>query len=63
MRVLVASNMYPGPDDPDYGAFIQTMCDALGRQGAHVEHHVERRRIGERVVPAKELGHEDEMGR
>src|SRR6267378_2756840 len=30
---------------------------------AHVEHHVERGRVGERVVPAEELRDEDEMRR
>ena len=54
MRVLVASNMYPGPDDPDYGAFIQTMCDALGRQGAHVDRRViSTRSSGLLATPAK----------
>lgn len=37
MRVLCLSNMYPGPDAPDYGAFVATMCDALERRGAEVE--------------------------
>ena len=37
MRVLCLSNMYPGRDDPDYGAFVATMCEALERAGAEVE--------------------------
>jgi glycosyltransferase involved in cell wall biosynthesis len=37
VRILCLSNMYPGPDAPDYGAFVATMCDALERRGAEVE--------------------------
>lgn len=29
LRVMCLSNMYPGPGNPDYGAFVETMCDAL----------------------------------
>jgi glycosyltransferase involved in cell wall biosynthesis len=29
--------MYPGPDAPDYGAFVAAMCDALERRGLQVE--------------------------
>ena len=54
MRVLVTSNMYPGPDDPDYGAFVQTMCDALVRQGAQVDRRViSTRSRGVFASPAK----------
>ena len=37
MRVLCLSNMYPGPSDPDYGAFVATMCDAMSRAGAEID--------------------------
>jgi glycosyltransferase involved in cell wall biosynthesis len=37
MRVLCLSNMYPGPNAPDYGAFVATMADALERRGLDVE--------------------------
>ena len=37
LRVMCLSNMYPGPGAPDYGAFIERMCDCMERQGAQVE--------------------------
>ena len=37
LRVLCVTNMWPGPDDPDYGAFVQEMCAALERHGCAVE--------------------------
>jgi glycosyltransferase involved in cell wall biosynthesis len=57
MRVLCLSNMYPGPEAPDYGAFIERMCDALERQGAQVDRAVIRTRSSGRLrTPAKYLG-------
>jgi glycosyltransferase involved in cell wall biosynthesis len=44
LRVMCLSNMYPGPDAPDYGAFIERMCDALEDQGANVDRVVIRTR-------------------
>ena len=29
LRVMCLSNMYPGPDAPDYGAFIARMCGGM----------------------------------
>jgi glycosyltransferase involved in cell wall biosynthesis len=29
--------MYPSPEAPDYGAFVEAMCDALERRGLEVE--------------------------
>lgn len=54
---MCLSNMYPGPHDPDYGAFVATMCDALERLG----HEVARVVVGTRArgpvrTPAKYLG-------
>ena len=37
LRILCLSNMYPGPADPDYGAFIAVMCDAIARAGHDVQ--------------------------
>ena len=37
LRIMCLSNMYPGPEDPDYGAFVESMCDALERAGHEVE--------------------------
>jgi glycosyltransferase involved in cell wall biosynthesis len=36
-RVLCLTNMWPGPADPDYGAFVREMCTALGDEGLEVE--------------------------
>ena len=35
-RVLCLSNMWPGAADPDYGAFVADMCDALRDRGLEV---------------------------
>jgi glycosyltransferase involved in cell wall biosynthesis len=49
--------MYPGPDAPDYGAFIERMCDALEEQGADVDRVVIRTRsAGALRTPAKYAG-------
>ena len=37
LRVLCLSNMWPGPRDPDFGAFVADMCAALRRRGLSVE--------------------------
>lgn len=37
MRILCVTNMYPGPADPDYGAFVANMCAALRAVGHDVE--------------------------
>lgn len=36
-RVLCLSNMWPGPRDPDYGAFVADMCEALRARGLTVD--------------------------
>ncbi|MGB1376317.1 MAG: hypothetical protein ACPG7S_00630, partial [Miltoncostaeaceae bacterium] len=57
LRVMCLSNMYPGPDAPDYGAFIARMCGELERQGADVERVVIRTRSsGPLRTPAKYAG-------
>lgn len=49
--------MYPGPDAPDYGAFVATMCDALERQGHTVTRTViDTRARGALRTPAKYAG-------
>lgn len=54
MRVLCVSNMYPGPRDPDYGAFVEDMCTALAARGLGVERAVIDHRAGGRLrTPAK----------
>lgn len=54
MRVLCLSNMWPGPDDPDYGAFVRDMCDALAERGIAVDvAAIDTRAGGPRRTPAK----------
>lgn len=54
LRILCLSNMYPGPGDPDYGAFVESMCDAIERAGHHVERVViDTRAHGALRTPAK----------
>lgn len=54
LRVMCLSNMYPGPGAPDYGAFVERMCDALGHRGAQVDRVVITTREGGRLrTPSK----------
>jgi glycosyltransferase involved in cell wall biosynthesis len=46
MRVLVVSQMYPGPDDPDLGTFVAQGVEALRARGHDVELAVLDRRGG-----------------
>ncbi len=57
LRILCLSNMYPGPDAPDYGAFVATMCAALERQGHEVTRTViDTRSRGAIHTPVKYAG-------
>ena len=57
LRIMCLSNMYPGPEDPDYGAFVEAMCDALERAGHDVERVViASRDHGLLHTPAKYAG-------
>jgi glycosyltransferase involved in cell wall biosynthesis len=46
MRILVVSQMYPGPDDPDLGSFVAQQVDVLRARGHEVELAVLDRRAG-----------------
>src|SRR6185503_14813163 len=47
MRILLVSQMYPGPDDPDLGVFVRGLEEALTARGHTVERAVlEGRRRG-----------------
>jgi glycosyltransferase involved in cell wall biosynthesis len=37
MKVLFVSQMWPGPDDPDHGAFLVPLVEALRRRGHELE--------------------------
>lgn len=57
MRIMCLTNMYPGPDDPDYGAFVATMAAALTRRGHRVEPiAIDHRAAGRLRTPAKYAG-------
>lgn len=57
LRIMCLSNMYPGPADPDYGAFVATMCTALEADGHDVRRVViDHRRAGRLRTPLKYLG-------
>ena len=54
LRIMCLSNMYPGPENPDYGAFVEAMCAALERSGHEVERVVIASRAhGPLKTPAK----------
>ncbi len=46
MRILLVSQMYPGPDDPDLGAFVRQVELALRERGHEIELAVLDRRAG-----------------
>ncbi|HEV8462546.1 MAG TPA: glycosyltransferase [Gaiellaceae bacterium] len=46
MRILLVSQMYPGPDDPDFGAFVALGERALRERGHEIELAVLDRRGG-----------------
>ena len=46
MKILLVSQMYPGPDDPDLGAFVQGMERALAARGHDIERVVTEGRGG-----------------
>jgi glycosyltransferase involved in cell wall biosynthesis len=53
MRILLVSPMYPGPDDPDFGAFVRQVADELERQGHELTRAVIDRRGGSRAKYAR----------
>src|SRR6266540_1284456 len=50
MRILLVSQMYPGPEAPDLGVFVKQIADALEQEGNELERVVIDRRGG---TPAK----------
>ena len=49
MRILLVSQMYPGPEDPDLGIFVAQIAEEHERQGHVVERAVLDRRGGSRA--------------
>jgi glycosyltransferase involved in cell wall biosynthesis len=48
LRILLVSQMYPGPDDPDLGVFVRRLAEELERRGHVIELAVLDRRAGGR---------------
>jgi len=48
MRILLVSQMYPGPDDPDLGVFVANLERELAARGHELERAVVDRRAGGR---------------
>jgi glycosyltransferase involved in cell wall biosynthesis len=46
MKILLVSQMYPGPDDPDLGSFVAQLEHALRERGHEIELAVLDRRAG-----------------
>ncbi len=46
MRILLVSQMWPGPDDPDHGAFLVPLARALEERGHELRLAVLERRAG-----------------
>jgi glycosyltransferase involved in cell wall biosynthesis len=46
LRILLVSQLYPGPADPDLGVFVQQLERELGRRGHDLERAVLDRRSG-----------------
>jgi len=46
VRILLVSQMYPGPADPDLGVFVQQMERALAERGHRIDRAVIDRRAG-----------------
>jgi len=46
MRILLVSQMYPGPEDPDLGVFVAQVVEALRRRGHELDLAVLDRRSG-----------------
>jgi glycosyltransferase involved in cell wall biosynthesis len=53
MRILVVSQMFPGPDAPDLGIFVADLCRALERRGHELRYAVIDRRGGSRARYAR----------
>jgi glycosyltransferase involved in cell wall biosynthesis len=46
VRILLVSQMYPGPAEPDYGVFVRDLADAVERRGHELDRVVVDRRGG-----------------
>src|SRR5688500_6006222 len=55
MRILLVSQFWPGPDDPDYGVFVAQVAAELERRGHEVDRAVVDRRGAGRAGDARLL--------
>src|SRR5688500_9851648 len=55
MRILLVSQFWPGPDDPDYGVFVAQVAAELERRGHQVDRAVVDRRGAGRAGDARLL--------
>jgi glycosyltransferase involved in cell wall biosynthesis len=53
VKILLVSQMYPGPDDPDLGAFVQGIERALADRGHEIERAVLDSRSGGKLRHAR----------
>src|ERR687898_1835980 len=53
MKILLVSQMYPGPNDPDLGVFVQGIERALADRGHELERAVLNSRSGGKLRHAK----------
>jgi len=53
MRILVVSQMFPGPGAPDLGIFVADLCNELQRRGHELRYAVIDRRGGSRTKYAR----------
>ncbi|MEA2272835.1 MAG: hypothetical protein QOI98_1543, partial [Solirubrobacteraceae bacterium] len=37
LRILIVTQFWPGPTDPDLGVFVAQLADELGRRGHEIE--------------------------
>jgi glycosyltransferase involved in cell wall biosynthesis len=49
VRILLVSQMYPGPEDPDFGVFVRQLDEQLRQRGHELERAVIDRRAGGRA--------------
>jgi glycosyltransferase involved in cell wall biosynthesis len=49
LKILLVSQMYPGPDDPDLGVFVKQLADQLRARGHEIDRAVIDRREGGRA--------------
>ncbi len=56
MKILLVSQMYPGPETPDFGVFVADLGRALEQRGHELERAVVDRRGGSRTKYARLLG-------